>query len=103
MIRQISPKELAELIAKGTLLADVRSPMEREVAKIEGGRLLDDAFYDELVALDRATPIAFHCHHGMRSQAAAEHFEQLGFTELYNLAGGIDAWSVEIDPTVRRY
>ncbi|MGH7803617.1 MAG: rhodanese-like domain-containing protein [Candidatus Binatia bacterium] len=102
-IRQISPQELGRLIADGIILADVRTQAEREIARIEGGRLLDEDFFEELCALDRATPIAFHCHHGMRSQAAAEHFASLGFTTLYNLAGGIDAWSAEIDPKVPRY
>ena len=102
-VRQISPQELAALIREGTIVADVRTPMEREIARIEGARLLDEEFYEELCKLDRATPLAFHCHHGMRSQAAAEHFAALGFTTLYNLAGGIDAWSVELDPKVTRY
>ena len=102
-VHQISPQDLARLIQEGTIVADVRTPMEREIARIEGARLLDEEFFEELCKLDRATPIAFHCHHGMRSQAAAEHFASLGFTTLYNLAGGIDAWSVELDPKVARY
>jgi len=73
------------------------------MARIAGARLLDDRLFDELLALDRGTPIVFHCHHGGRSQAAAEHFASLGFREVYNLAGGIDAWSQEVDPTVPRY
>ena len=102
-IRQISPRELERLLQDGVLVVDVRTPLEQATARIEGARLLDDAFYDELCALDRSTPIAFHCHHGMRSQEAAEHFASLGFTSLYNLAGGIDAWSAEVDPRVPRY
>ena len=53
--------------------------------------------------LPRSTPLYFHCHRGSRSQAAAEHFIQQGFTEVYNLAGGIDAWSRDVDPGVKRY
>ena len=49
------------------------------------------------------TPLAFSCHHGPRSRAAAEHFLKLGLTTVYNLAGGIDAWSREVDPSVPRY
>ena len=45
----------------------------------------------------------FHCHHGGRSQRAAEHFLALGFRNVANLAGGIDAWSQEVDPSVPRY
>ena len=44
-----------------------------------------------------------HCHHGGRSQRAAEQLVAEGFREVYNLAGGIDAWSIEVDPTVPRY
>jgi len=57
----------------------------------------------EIEKLPKDTRIVFHCHHGGRSQAAAEHFAGLGFTNLHNLAGGIDAWSREIDPSVPRY
>ena len=56
-----------------------------------------------LEALPKETPLVFHCHKGGRSQAAAEHFADLGFTNVFNLAGGIDAWSQEIDPEVPRY
>ena len=48
-------------------------------------------------------PRAFLCHHGNSSRQAAEHFRNQGFHDLYNVEGGIDAWSVEIDPTVPRY
>ncbi|MCA1714754.1 MAG: monothiol glutaredoxin, Grx4 family, partial [Gammaproteobacteria bacterium] len=48
------------------------------------------------------TALAFLCHHGNRSRQAAEHFRQRGFSELYNIAGGIDAWA-DADPGVPRY
>ena len=47
--------------------------------------------------------LVFHCHHGGRSQAAADHFSTLGFSNVWNLTGGIDAWSVEVDSTIPRY
>ena len=47
--------------------------------------------------------LVFHCHHGGRSQAAAEHFRSRGFTNVHNMVGGIDAWSREVDPDVPRY
>jgi monothiol glutaredoxin len=46
--------------------------------------------------------LAFLCHHGQRSDQAAEHFRRLGFTEVYNVAGGIDAWA-QVDPAIPRY
>jgi monothiol glutaredoxin len=59
--------------------------------------------HDALLLIDRDTPIVFQCHHGIRSQGAAEYFRNLGFRNLYNLAGGIDAWAVLVDPSVPRY
>ena len=47
--------------------------------------------------------MVFQCHHGMRSLKAAEHFLTQGFKNVYNLEGGIDAWSQTVDPSVRRY
>jgi monothiol glutaredoxin len=55
------------------------------------------------MGLARDAPIAFHCHHGSRSRAAAEQLLQQGFKRVYNLRGGIDAWSVTVDPSVPRY
>jgi len=53
--------------------------------------------------MDKQTPMVFQCHHGVRSQAAAQHFQSQGFERLYNLIGGIDAWSLEVDRAVPRY
>ena len=105
MIRQLSATELKTLIDGGTPFefVDVRTDDEREIARIEGARLLDQAYHDALLTRDRSTPIVFHCHHGMRSQQAAEYFSQKGFTNLSNLEGGIDAWSALVDPSVPRY
>ena len=47
--------------------------------------------------------MVFQCHHGVRSQAAAEYFQREGFRNLCNLEGGIDAWSTLVDPSVPRY
>ena len=104
-ITQLSPADLQAMRAAGTAfeLVDVRTRHERSLACIDGSRLLDEACYDALVTLDRDTPILFQCHHGIRSQSAAEHFRQQGFTNLHNLRGGIDAWSCEVDPNVPRY
>ena len=104
-VRQIGPKDLKELLAKGEIkeLFDVRTPKERATASIEGSKLLDDATMSYLEGLPKDTPIAFHCHHGGRSQNAAQHFLGKGFTRVYNLAGGIDAWSQQVDPKVPRY
>ena len=66
-------------------LVDVRTEDERAIAKIEGSRLLDKAWHDHRLGLDRNTAIVFQCHHGIRSQSAAEYFMRAGFRNLYNL------------------
>jgi monothiol glutaredoxin len=103
-VRRITAKELKAKLDVGPIeLYDVRTDKERAVARIEGARLLDDEAKAHLEALDKATPLYFHCHHGQRSQRAAQHFLGLGFREVHDLVGGIDAWSLEVDPGVKRY
>lgn len=104
-IRHLSAPELKALLASGAAieLVDVRTVEERAIAAIEGSRLLDRAYHDALLLRDRDTPIVFQCHHGFRSQHAAEYFRRQGFTNLYNLSGGIDAWSTLVDAAVPRY
>jgi monothiol glutaredoxin len=105
MIHQLSAPDLKALIDSGgpIQIVDVRTHEEREVAAIDGSRLLDKAYHDELLQLDRETTLVFQCHHGIRSQAAAEYFAGQGFRNLYNLAGGIDDWSRLVDSSVPRY
>ena len=105
LVRQLSAPDLKALIDGGTPfeLVDVRTEWERSLAKIDGSHLLDQAHHDTLLQLDRSTPIVFQCHHGIRSQQAADYFRHEGFRELYNLQGGIDAWSQLIDAAVPRY
>jgi monothiol glutaredoxin len=104
-VQQIGPAELKAMIDRKDPfeLFDVRTPKERETASLPGSRLLDDEGQRRLEALPRETPVVFHCHHGGRSQRAAEHYLGAGFKQVYNLRGGIDAWSTEIDPKVPRY
>jgi monothiol glutaredoxin len=84
-------------------LWDVRTEAERRIARIEGARLLDQDGMAYLDALDRGTKLVFHCHHGFRSQAAAVRFAGMGFTDVCNVVGGIDAWSQSVDAKVPRY
>lgn len=104
-IQQLSAPELKAMLDSGAPLelVDVRTPEERAIAAIAGARLLDQAYHDALLMLDRDTPLVFQCHHGIRSQRAAEYFRQEGFRRLYNLSGGIDAWSISVDPSTPRY
>jgi monothiol glutaredoxin len=104
-VRQLSAAELKAMIdaREAFEFVDVRTESERAIASIDGARLLDREYGDYLLGLDRSTLLVFHCHHGIRSQAAAEYCIQEGFTRVCNLAGGIDAWSTYVDHTVPRY
>ncbi|HSC89458.1 MAG TPA: Grx4 family monothiol glutaredoxin [Polyangiaceae bacterium] len=104
-VRPLSVQALAQQLKAGVALRliDVRSPGEWETARIEGAELLDSALHDELVELAPGTVLVFQCHHGHRSQRAAEQFVARGFRQVFNLTGGIDAWSLEVDPNVPRY
>ncbi|MBI2375026.1 MAG: Grx4 family monothiol glutaredoxin [Deltaproteobacteria bacterium] len=105
-VRSLSAPELkAKLDAKEPLwLLDVRGDDERAIAKIEGARRLDPATESELDSLDKKEAVlVFHCHHGRRSLAAAQHFLGKGFQKVYNLEGGIEAWSRDVDSSIARY
>ena len=103
-VKQMRPAELKALLDRGDkpTLVDVRTPEELKLATL-GGRLLDHDLEHELLEGDKSAPLVFYCHHGYRSQSAAEHFVTEGHKRVYNLAGGIDAWSREVDPTVPTY
>lgn len=94
----------AQARAGAITLVDVRPPEERAIASVplayEG---LENGGLERLLALPKNTPIAFLCHHGGRSAQAAMYFAQQGFVDLYNVVGGIDAWSLEVDPGIDRY
>ena len=104
-VSSLSVQELQALIRAGEEfeLIDVRSPEERELAVIEGSRLLDRNTAAELEKLPADRRVIFYCHTGQRSQVAAQAFASHGHQNVYNLMGGIDAWSTEIDPQVPRY
>jgi monothiol glutaredoxin len=84
-------------------LLDVRTPEERAIASIAGSLLLGEDEGQRLESLAKNTMLVFHCHHGGRSQQAAEYFAARGFTNVHNVVGGINAWSQEVDPDVPQY
>ncbi len=104
-VQQMSVGQLKDwLDARESIeLLDVRTPEERAIAAIPGAVLLNETEAARIEGLPRDTRLVLHCHHGGRSQQAAEQFVSLGFSQVFNVVGGIDAWSQEIDPDVPRY
>jgi adenylyltransferase/sulfurtransferase len=104
-IPQLSVKEYKSRIDQGEdlFLLDVREPYEYQIAQIGGHLIPLGELPNRLGELDTAKNIVVQCKSGGRSQRAAEFLAQNGFSKLHNLAGGILAWSNEIDPDVPRY
>lgn len=106
-MRNLSPLDLKAYLDQtepAPLLIDVREPWEFQIARIEGARLVPLNTVPRL--LDELEPdqeLVVICHHGVRSRHAAFFLEQNGFTRVINLAGGIDAWSRQVDPSIPVY
>jgi rhodanese-related sulfurtransferase len=113
MIAQIRPSQLEQWFqsaqASGQpLVLDVREPHELAMAKVqeEGLEVLAipmGVIPVRLAELDATRPIACLCHHGARSMQVAMFLQSRGFSQVANIAGGIDAWSVERDASIARY
>jgi molybdopterin/thiamine biosynthesis adenylyltransferase/rhodanese-related sulfurtransferase len=85
-------------------LIDVREPFEVEIARIDGAKLIPlGQLANRLHELKQNGQTVVHCHTGMRSAQAVQMLRQTGFTNVYNLEGGIDAWANEIDPAMQKY
>ena len=105
VVKQMDVSTLNANIESGepVYLFDVRGPDERAKAQIKVAVPFDEAAEQLIETLSKDTSLVFHCHGGGRSQAVAERYRLRGFMNVYNLAGGIDAWSLHVDPTVPRY
>lgn len=105
-IQSISAHTAADMLQQHPdyKLIDVREDFEREIACIAGSIQLTETLTDEMEQTwPKDTPLIFHCHHGGRSNAAANYFLGCGFQHVFNVVGGIDAWAIEVDPTLARY
>jgi rhodanese-related sulfurtransferase len=101
----IAPQELKDLLSSnGVDLLDIRTREEYEVAHLEGSQLLDQELMQEILASrPRERLLVIVDHQGSRSLDAAAYFAGHGFTNIKCLRGGIDAWSIHVDPTLPRY
>jgi adenylyltransferase/sulfurtransferase len=104
-IPQITVKELKSRIDAGedVQLIDVREPYEFQIAQIGGKLIPQNDVPQRLAEIDRNREVIVHCRSGARSQRIAEFLVQSGYPKVANLAGGILAWSDEIDPKVQKY
>jgi rhodanese-related sulfurtransferase len=106
MFKIVTASEISERMNNGEAirLIDVREPMEFAIATVEGAELLPMSRISEwLDSLEPNQSIVVMCHHGVRSANVCMYLARNGFTDVSNLHGGIDAWSVEVDAGVARY
>lgn len=103
-LHSLSVHELQQRLTAGDItLVDVRPAHGRAAAApLKQARILDEEG-TALAALPKDTALAFICHHGISSRGAAERFIAHGFTNVFNVEGGMDAWAAEIDSSVPRY
>jgi adenylyltransferase/sulfurtransferase len=104
-IPQISVKELKQRMDAGEdlFLLDVREPFEYQIANLGGKLIPQNEVPRRLEEIDRNREIVVHCKVGGRSQRVAEFLKRSGYANVANLAGGILAWSDQVDPSVRKY
>ena len=107
-MKQITPSALAAWIADAgrpkPQLLDVREPWEYQTARIEGSKLVPmGEVAARLDELEQDRELVAICHHGGRSLQVALFLEKNGFSKVHNLAGGVDAWSKSVDPSVPLY
>jgi rhodanese-related sulfurtransferase len=106
---EIAPRRLKEKLDAGenVQLIDVREPQEFALCRIEGAELVPMGSIphalESLKEKAATGQLVLYCHHGMRSLQAASWLRRQGWTECQSLQGGIDLWSVVIDPAVPRY
>jgi len=107
MVEELTPREVAAKLRRdptGTVLLDVREPFERAIAKIEPSiHIPMGEIADRTEEVPREGEVIVYCHSGTRSAMVAGFLEASGFARVANLSGGIDAWSLTVDPKVPRY
>jgi len=105
---QITPALLQQWLAdtgrKPPLLLDVRQPWEYQTCRIDGSTLAPmNTIPARAQELDPETETVVICHHGARSYQVAMFLERNGFSKLYNLQGGVNAWAAQVEPGMPRY
>lgn len=91
----VSVEEFRDIISGNAVLLDVRTPAEYAAGHISGAQLIDwedPSFSNKVAVLSKTTPYAIYCRSGNRSRAAREAMIAMGFTDVRDLSGGINAW-----------
>jgi rhodanese-related sulfurtransferase len=107
-VLELSPAEFrrrwSDQNSRAVVLLDVREPQELMLARVPAAiHIPMREIPERLHELDPGKPLVVMCHSGGRSRRVAEYLAANGFEDIYNLAGGIDAWALQIDPSVPRY
>ncbi|GAB4349927.1 MAG: rhodanese-like domain-containing protein [Immundisolibacter sp.] len=107
-MRELSVQALQAALASGRAadwqIIDVREPWEHAICALDGAlRVPMNDLPRRLQELEPTRSTVVLCHHGVRSFQVARWLEQLGFTDVANLTGGIDAWAREVDPDMPSY
>ena len=108
---EISVSDVSKFVDSGAIpesvrLVDCREEDEFALCKIQGAELVPLSTFagrDFSLLLDPEVPVVIYCHHGMRSAHAAEFLRSSGYPLAFSMAGGIDKWSSDIDPSIHRY
>ncbi|HEV2166840.1 MAG TPA: rhodanese-like domain-containing protein [Thermoplasmata archaeon] len=107
MVEELAPEEVSHRLAEAPgkiVLLDVREDWERAQASIEPSLHIPmQQVAERLGELPRDVPIVVYCHGGARSAMVAGFLASRGFARVSNLSGGVDAWSLKVDPKVPRY
>ena len=106
-MRELNAAELRDYLAtrqSDPLLLDVREPWEFRICQIEGSQLIPmGQLPAALKALDPQRETVVICHHGIRSRQVAMYLDYQGFSNVINLAGGVDAWARDVDRQMATY
>jgi adenylyltransferase/sulfurtransferase len=106
---EITPQEVKQKLDAGErlVLIDCREPLEHQLASIEGARLIPmnsiPSRLSQIENMAEEAAVVVYCHHGMRSLSVVNWLREQGVAECQSMRGGIDLWSLQIDPQVPRY
>ena len=106
-MRQMSATQLKTYLDKveqAPLLLDVREPWEFQICAIDNSRLIPmGQIASAASGLNPEQETVVICHHGIRSRSVAHYLERIGFTNVINLQGGVEAWARDVDPHMHTY